>query len=127
MKTLFKLVPSPDQDYLAVLSLEGEVFFIETEKNKLADRIDFNSSLELPGGMKIRQESSVLSLGFCFDYVEQKKKKKTFNHRKFKKNSTLMSINNGTFCEYLFVDKSKTYERSLDSPWEQLLVLQNYR
>lgn len=129
MHTLFKLVPSPDWDYLAVLTLEGEVVYLDPNNNKVIDRIDFNTSKELPGGERVRQENCVINLGFCFDFVEPKKKspKKWLNLRKFKKNASVMAVNDASFCEYLFTDHCKTYQKHLDSVWENLLILQNYR
>ena len=129
MTTLFKLVPSPDWDYLAALSLEGNVAFIDTVKNSLIDKINFNTFQELPGGLSLKQENCVVNLGFCFDYIEDSKKKSNsdISKRKFKKNAALMAINDSRFCEYLFLDKSKTYEKKLQNSWENLLILQNYR
>jgi hypothetical protein len=129
MTTIFKIITSPDYDYVALLTLEGDVIYLDSEKNKMVDKINFNTFKELPGGESIKYENCVVNLGFCFDYVEplSKKSKSNINKRKFKKNASLMAITNSKFCEYLFTDHCKTYEKTLDSSWENLLILQNYR
>ena len=129
MTTIFKIIPSPDWDYIALLTLEGEVLYIDSEKKKWVDKINFNTLREMPGGDPFKCENCVLNLGFCFDYVASLKKnpKTSFNKRKFKKNASIMAVSNSMFCEYLFTDHCKTYQKSLESSWENLLILQNYR
>ena len=130
MTTIFKLTKSIDSDYLAAITLEGGVYFLETEEGELIGKKDFNNNINDTDGGSYVEENAILDLGFCYEYVpssEEKKSGDKFKIRKFKKNSAVMSLSNKKFVEYLFKDQKMTLEKNLNNVWEKTLVLQNYR
>lgn len=141
MRTIFKLVKSYDEQYLAALTLEGEVIFIDTETETVLSVINFNTVVEKENGISYKEENTVLDLGFCLQNLKElsretkevsskkrdstKKQKKNFLKRNFMQDSAVMTINNGTFSEYLIKENSKTWLKRVPYKWERILMLPN--
>lgn len=139
MSTIFKLVKSYDEQYLAALTLEGEVIFIDPETEDVINLVDFNSEVTDKNGITYKEENTVLDLGFTlqsFKGIPQKTKKKSINNsgkkksknflkRNFMQDSAVMTINNGTFSEFLIKDGTKTWLKKVPFKWEKILMLPN--
>ena len=125
MPDFFKIINSPNSEHFAAISFEGDVYFADSKKDEIIKTIDFNTWIEPSEGPKFKNENTVLSLDFCHDFNQANPKK--FEARKFKKKSVIMCLNNNRqFCEYLLLDDCKIMQKTLETGWEQLKILQNH-
>jgi hypothetical protein len=110
-----------------LLTLEGDLYIIDTEEADLLHELHFNNGLSKSSKFKAKQENTIIDMGFYFKYIKSKSNPAENKIRDYSENTCILCTNNGSIHEYCVENEKIIIEQHFEKSWEKVLILQNYR